>query len=74
MAIGVTIIGLVLSLTGYIPTPGEEVVQPASAIAGIYASFALLPAIFLVISGGVIFFYRLDEKTLKSATLSADRQ
>jgi GPH family glycoside/pentoside/hexuronide:cation symporter len=72
MAVGVAIVGMVLSFTGYIPTPGAEVQQPASAIAGIYASFALLPAIFLVISAAVISFYRLDEATLKSATLSGD--
>lgn len=51
MALGATVLSLVLAATGYLEsTAAATVVQPVSAVAGIAVSFSLLPAVLMVIS------------------------
>ncbi|HET8868163.1 MAG TPA: MFS transporter, partial [Agrococcus sp.] len=51
MALGATLLTLVLAVTGYIESRGAtEVVQPDAAIAGITVAFSLLPAALVLLS------------------------
>lgn len=75
-AIGVAIIGFVLSATGYVATTeGRLVAQPQSAIQGIYFCMAILPLLFQVIAILAISRYdltaeKLAEMRLRTATAS----
>ncbi|QIK62805.1 MFS transporter [Leucobacter viscericola] len=65
MALGATVLTIVLALTGYIEsTVGTTVVQPAAAIAGISLSFSLLPAGLMLISLLTLNRYKLREHDL----------
>ena len=67
IAIGVAITGAVLSATGYISsTGGQDVVQPDSAIFGIYLCFALIPAGLIALSCVFIGAYDLTEEKLNT--------
>ncbi|OOM72043.1 MFS transporter [Clostridium sp. BL-8] len=61
MAIGGIVPGLILSKYGYVANQ----VQTATALHGILMTLTLIPAIFVVIELGAIFFYNLDEKEHK---------
>jgi len=62
MALGATVLSIVLAATGYIETTAEvEVAQPAAAISGIAAAFSLLPAALMLASLVVLARYRLRE-------------
>ena len=62
MALGSTVLTLVLAITGYIEsTAGVTVQQPASAVSGIALSFSLLPALLMLLSLVVLGRYRLRE-------------
>ncbi len=51
LAFGGTILSLVLAVTGFIPTAGDEVVaQPESAIVGIILAFSVIPAVLMLLS------------------------
>lgn len=51
MALGATLLTLVLAITGYVESAGSTVVeQPGAAIAGIIVSFSLLPAALVLLS------------------------
>jgi glycoside/pentoside/hexuronide:cation symporter, GPH family len=51
MALGAAVFGLVLSLTGYLESTGNQVVeQSATAVSGIVLSFSLVPAALLGLS------------------------
>ena len=64
-AIGVAIIGFVLSATGYVATTeGRLVAQPQSAIQGIYFCMAILPLVFQVIAIFAISRYDLTAEKL----------
>ncbi|MDG2321562.1 MAG: MFS transporter [Rhodospirillaceae bacterium] len=64
-AIGVAITGSVLGAMGYIAsTGGQAVVQPQSAITGIYWCFALIPAGFIAFSCVFMAMYDLTEDKL----------
>ena len=63
-ALGVAFTGVVLGSLGYIATRGEDVVQPPSAITGIYLCFALIPAAFMALSCVFIAMYDLTEDKL----------
>lgn len=66
-ALGAAITGTVLSFSGYIPTTGGKLVdQPQLAISGLYAGASIIPALLICISMALMFFYRLDEKALRS--------
>lgn len=51
MALGATVLTIVLAASGYIESvAGQEVTQPGSAIAGIILSFSVVPALIIVAS------------------------
>lgn len=51
LAFGGTLLSIVLTVTGFIPTVAEEtVVQPGSAIAGIVLAFSVIPAALMLLS------------------------
>ena len=62
MALGATVLSIVLAITGYIETTAEvEVAQPDAAVAGIAVAFSLLPAVLMLLSLIVLARYRLRE-------------
>ncbi len=51
MALGATVLTIVLAASGYLESvAGQDVVQPASAIAGIVISFSIVPAVIIALS------------------------
>lgn len=67
-ALGAGITGAVLSFSGYLATTGGTLIQqPASAIAGLYAGASWIPALLILVSMGLMLFYKLDEAALRSA-------
>lgn len=65
MALGGTVLAVVLAATGYLETrAGEEVAQPDAAVAGIAVSFSILPAVLMAISLVVLGRYRLREQDI----------
>lgn len=67
MALGSTVLTIVLALTGYIEsTAGVAVQQPATAISGIALSFSLLPALLMFAS-----LFTLSRYRLRSADVAA---
>ncbi|MBI2511952.1 MAG: MFS transporter [Opitutae bacterium] len=61
LALGTALLGWLLSHYGYV----ANAVQTPRAISGIYVVFAVLPGTFALLSGLAIFFYRLDDPTVK---------
>ncbi|WP_336645842.1 MFS transporter [Microbacterium sp. USHLN186] len=62
MALGATVLSIVLALTGYIETTADvEVSQPGAAVTGIAIAFSLLPAVLMLASLVVLARYRLRE-------------
>jgi len=62
MALGGTVLALVLTVTGYLETrAGQEVVQPDAAVVGIAVSFSILPALLMLLSLAALARYRLRE-------------
>jgi GPH family glycoside/pentoside/hexuronide:cation symporter len=60
MALGATVLTIVLAVTGYIATTGSELVeQPAAAVAGIVISFSVVPAVLIGVSLLTLARYRL---------------
>jgi GPH family glycoside/pentoside/hexuronide:cation symporter len=60
MALGATVLTIVLALTGYLEsTAGASVTQPASAVAGIAVAFSAVPAVLVALSVVVMRGYRL---------------
>lgn len=71
-ALGPAIIGAFLAATGYIPTTGGLLVaQPPAVIRALYFGAAGIPALLLVGSGLLIWFYDLDDKKLAALTAQA---
>jgi Na+/melibiose symporter-like transporter len=51
LAFGGTLLSIVLAVTGFIATEGDEVVaQPESAIFGIVLAFSVIPAVLMLLS------------------------
>ncbi|UOQ60131.1 MFS transporter [Leucobacter rhizosphaerae] len=68
MALGATVLTLVLALSGYVESSaGMSVTQPAQAIAGISLSFSLLPAALMFLSLVTLRRYRLREHDVRGA-------
>lgn len=60
MALGATVLTIVLAITGYIATTGGQAVeQPALAVAGIVVSFSVVPAVLIGASLLSLARYRL---------------
>ena len=67
-AVGLAIVGVLLKWVGYVPTVGGELVeQPQSAIWGLYAGFAVIPALMFLMNGFFLYLYDLDEKKFQAA-------
>lgn len=67
-AAGAAILGLALSMGGYVATTGGKIIdQPASAIAALYAVKATIPALVLTLGLLMIWRYDLDQKKLDDA-------
>ena len=65
MALGATVLSIVLALTGYIETvAGVEVTQPDAAVYGIAIAFSLLPAVLMLLSLVTLSRYRLREQDI----------
>lgn len=61
LALGTALLGWLLSYYGYV----ANAAQTPRAISGIYIVFAVLPGTFALLSGLAIFFYKLDDSTVK---------
>jgi glycoside/pentoside/hexuronide:cation symporter, GPH family len=70
-AIGVALVGAILSSYGYVQSRGAAVDQPESALWAIRFIMAYIPAIITVASMAALAFYKLDEAKL-NATKIAD--
>jgi GPH family glycoside/pentoside/hexuronide:cation symporter len=68
-AIGVAVVGAILSTAGYIQSQGTQVQQPESAIKAIYLIMGCLPALISFLGIVALLFYRLTEDKLKSTVL-----
>ena len=69
MALGATVLTVVLAASGYLESVGNQVVtQPASAVAGIVLSFSIVPAV--IIAASLVAFARYP---LRKADVDAVR-
>lgn len=65
MALGATVLSIVLALTGYVESvAGVAVEQPDAAVAGIAVSFSVIPAVLMLLSLIVLGRYRLSERDI----------
>lgn len=71
-ALGPALTGVLLGSMGYVSgTAGVAIEQPESAITAIYLTIAVAPPVCLMVAIGMLFFYKLDEETLKATTQEA---
>lgn len=64
-AIGPALVLLLLAVTGYVSSTGNEAVaQPDSAILGVHLAFSVLPVVLVALSLPLILRYPLREETL----------
>ncbi|WP_460797182.1 MFS transporter [Microbacterium sp. GXF0217] len=69
MALGATVLSVVLAATGYVEsTAGVAVDQPPTAIAGIAVAFSILPAVLMMLSLVTLTRYRLRERDIAGKT------
>ncbi|WP_022900628.1 MFS transporter [Humibacter albus] len=65
MALGATVLSIVLAATGYLASTGtESVSQPPLAVAGIVLSFSIVPAVLVAVSLVPLLRYRLRKEEL----------
>ena len=68
MAFGTTVLTIVLAISGYTESIGQQVVtQSPAAIAGIVISFSVVPAVIMVLSLLALARYRLRKKDIERA-------
>jgi GPH family glycoside/pentoside/hexuronide:cation symporter len=68
MAFGTTVLTIVLAISGYTESIGQQVVtQSPAAIAGIVISFSVVPAVIMVLSLLALARYRLRKKDIELA-------
>ncbi|HPE11390.1 MAG: MFS transporter [Actinobacteria bacterium] len=73
LALGPAVVGLILAVTGFISSSGDETVtQPGSALTGIVLSFSLFPAAMLLLSLPSLLRYDLTEVRLDQLRGSHD--
>ncbi|MFE6995657.1 MFS transporter [Microbacterium sp. NPDC057659] len=69
MALGATVLSIVLAMTGYVESAAGVVVeQPEAAVAGIAVAFSALPAVLMVLSLVALSRYRLREHDIVGTT------
>ncbi len=66
VAAGVAFVGVALAMTHYVKATTAQVVQPRSAIDGIYFCFATLPTVLMALAGLVMLAYPLTESSLNA--------
>ena len=67
MALGATVLTVILSLTGYVESlGGQTVAQPASAVTGIVIAFSIVPAVLLGASILLLRRYRLRRDDIET--------
>jgi GPH family glycoside/pentoside/hexuronide:cation symporter len=68
MALGTTVLTIVLAISGYVESVGQqEVTQSPAAIAGIVVSFSVVPAAIMALSLVVLARYRLRKHDIEAA-------
>lgn len=73
LALGPAVVGLILAVTGFISSEGDQTVtQPTTALTGIVLSFSLFPALMMLLSLPTLFKYDLTEKRLDELRGSHD--
>ncbi|WP_350349500.1 MFS transporter [Agromyces sp. G08B096] len=73
MALGATLLSIVLAVTGYLESTGAEVVeQGAGAVAGIVMSFSVLPAALVALSLIALRGYHLRRDDVDGTTTPAE--
>jgi Na+/melibiose symporter-like transporter len=66
MALGATVLTIVLAASGYIESvAGQDVTQPGSAIAGIILSFSVVPAVIIFASLATFLRYPLRKSDVE---------
>ena len=71
LAVGSFMLGWALTFVGFVP----NAIQTPRSLLGIKVVFSLLPGIIVLLSGLAIFFYKLDEPTVKQMERElADRE
>ncbi len=71
-ALGVAVVGFLLTAAHYIPTHGGQLVQqPQSAIRALYLGCAVVPVLMFAANALLIFFYDLDEAKLRQSAAAA---
>ena len=71
-AMGALVVGVVLSLMGFVEsTGGVRVEQTESALTGILIAFAAIPVALMLISLLILRWYRLDEQALRHMKAAA---
>lgn len=64
-AMGVAIPSTVLALFGFLsPVSGVDQVQTAAALDGIRIMFNIVPGLFFLLAGILLYFYRIDRRLL----------
>ena len=75
MALGTALLAVVLTLTGYRASTGEQTVQPAAAVTGIVLAFSVVPAALLALSLATLRRYPLRRDSVDAAVrASTDRE
>ena len=65
-AVGVAIPSAILAIFGFIsPIDGVDQVQPTEALGGIETMFNIVPGLFFLVAGSLMFYYRIDRKLLR---------
>ena len=66
-AMGALVVGLVLSMMGFVESAGgAPVEQTESALNGILVAFAVVPVLLMLAGLVILKAYRLDEETLRT--------
>ncbi|MFK4728128.1 MFS transporter [Agromyces mediolanus] len=75
MALGATVLTIVLALTGYLEsTAGVTVEQPDSAVAGIAIAFSIVPAVLVALSLLALRGYRLRREDIDAGAAHAGEE
>ncbi|MEM9532615.1 MAG: MFS transporter [Pseudomonadota bacterium] len=61
------LVGWILAFAGYDKTLGADELQTGTALFGILLGMAYLPALMIILSMAVLWFYRLDKQKLEAA-------
>jgi GPH family glycoside/pentoside/hexuronide:cation symporter len=75
MALGATVLTIVLAVSGYLESVGDEIVtQPPSAITGIVLSFSIVPAVIIALSMWSFTRYPLRKADIDAVPVMLEEQ